>query len=67
MTEELETARRYRLHAEELRLIAEDVEDRSNRRILIEVAKDYEKMANSLEALHRVNSSKTFRFHSSAF
>jgi hypothetical protein len=62
MSEDLETARRYRAHAEELRLIAEAVEDRPNRRILIEVAKDYERMASSLEALHKSNTSWTSRF-----
>jgi hypothetical protein len=62
MSEELETARRYRAHAEELRQIAEGMKDEPNRRVIIQVAKDYEKMANSLEALHRSNISKTTRF-----
>jgi hypothetical protein len=60
MSEELETARRYRLHAEELRVIAQGTLAEPNRHILLEVANDYEKMAKSLEALHE-STNKTSR------
>jgi hypothetical protein len=49
MSVELETARRYRLHAEELRIIAEAMGLQPNRYVLLEVAADYEKMARALE------------------
>ena len=55
MSEELETAQRYRLHAEGLRLIAEGMGDQPNRRILLDVANDYDRMARSLEAIERRN------------
>jgi hypothetical protein len=67
MSEELETAQRYRSHAEELRIIAEGMEDRLNRWILIGVAKDYDKMASSLEARHRSSIATRTRFHHSLF
>jgi len=51
MSEELDTARRYRLHAEELRSIAEGMEPEIGREAVLEVAKDYERMAKSLEAI----------------
>jgi len=51
MSAELETARRYLLHAEELRAIAENMEADKSRDVVLEVAKDYERMAKSLEAI----------------
>ena len=51
MSEDLDTARRYRLHAEELRVIADGMESNPQRDVLLEVARDYESMAKSLEAL----------------
>ena len=51
MSEELDTARRYRLHAEELRLIAEGMEAEIGRDAVLQVADDYERMATSLEAI----------------
>ena len=51
MSAELETARRYLLHAEELRAIAETMEPDKSRDVVLEVAKDYERMAKSLEAI----------------
>lgn len=51
MSEEHDTARRYRLHAEELRMIAEKMDTEDNRDAVLQVAKDYEKMAKSLEAI----------------
>jgi hypothetical protein len=43
------------LHAEELRLIAEKMEAQSGRDTLLEVARDYENMAKSLDAMDRAN------------
>ena len=51
MGAELETARRYRLHAEELRVLAESMELDRSRDVVLEVAEDYERMAKSLEAI----------------
>jgi len=53
MGEELDTARRYRFHAEELRTIASDKEMRSSRESLLKIAADYERMAQTLEAIDR--------------
>ena len=55
MSEELETASRYRVHAEELRVIAEQDRDHETRRMLLRVADDYEHMAQTLEAIDRTN------------
>jgi len=51
MGAELETARRYRLHAEELRVIAENMDADNSRDAVLAVARDYERMAKSLEAI----------------
>ena len=51
MSYEQGTARRYRLHAEELRVIAEQDEHRPNKETLIRVARDYERMADSMETI----------------
>jgi hypothetical protein len=51
MGAELETARRYRLHAEELRVLAESMELNRSRDVVLAVAEDYERMAKSLEAI----------------
>lgn len=64
MSEELETARRYRLHARELRTIAERMVTQPSRHVLVAVANDYDKMANALEAIDRANDgAKTARSH----
>ena len=65
MSEELETARRYRAHARELRTIAKGETAEPNRQVLLEVARDYEKMAKALEAVHRANTNggKTASFY----
>jgi hypothetical protein len=60
MSENLETARRYRLHAEDLRSFAEGMETEPSRDAVVEVANDYERMAKSLEAMDR---STTVRLH----
>ena len=55
MTEEIDTANRYRVHAEELRAIAEQDRDSNTRRMLLKVADDYEHMAATLEAIDKTN------------
>lgn len=55
MSEETDTAFRYRQHAEELRAIAGDAKDRDMKRILMSIAVDYEHMADSMEAIDRTN------------
>lgn len=55
MSEELDTANRYRQRAEELRLIAEDETSKEARSTLWKIAADYERMAESLEAIDRAN------------
>ena len=51
MAEELETAQRFRLRAEEVRAIAEESYDKSVKESLLKIAADYEKMADSLIAI----------------
>ena len=53
MSEELETARRYRMHAEELRAIAGNKEMLPCQTALMEIARDYERMARTMESIHR--------------
>jgi len=55
MSEEIDTANRYRVHAEELRVIAEQDRDHETRRMLLKVADDYEHMAVTLEAIDKTN------------
>ena len=55
MSEELDTAVRYRLHAEELRTIAGDKLSPENRDTLMRLAEDYEHMAGTLEAIDKTN------------
>ena len=55
MSEELDTARRYRQRAEELKIIAEDESSLQTRRTLEQIASDYELMAETLEAIDRTN------------
>jgi hypothetical protein len=65
MSEDLETARRYRSHARELRAIAKSEAAEPNRHTLLAVARDYEKMAKALEVVHRTNThaGKTASFY----
>ena len=53
MSDELETATRYRSHAEELRAIAADMLNPDTRRTVLNIANDYDHMASSLEAIDR--------------
>jgi hypothetical protein len=55
MSEDLDTARRYRAHARELRAIATGKAATPNRDALLEVAKDYEEMAEALEGMHQAS------------
>lgn len=55
MSEELDTANRYRQRAEELRIIAEDERAQQTRLTLNQIAADYERMAETLEAIDRTN------------
>jgi len=57
MSEELETAQRYRVRAEELRTIAADDRTHANREALERIAKDYERMARTLESIDLSNRS----------
>lgn len=51
MDSESNAARRYRLYAEELRTMADDDGHRRTREMLLEVARDYELMAQSCGAI----------------
>jgi hypothetical protein len=53
VSDENETAERYRQRAEELRLIAANDSGAVNREAILKVAEDYERMANTLEARAR--------------
>ncbi len=55
MSEELETAARYRAHAKELRVIAEVQYNQETHDRLLGIAKDYDHMADTLEAIDRSN------------
>jgi hypothetical protein len=46
MGKEADTANRYRMRAEELRVIAGTIKDGANREILIKMAEDYEERAD---------------------
>jgi predicted homoserine dehydrogenase-like protein len=63
MSEELETARRYRLHAEELRIIAEAMGLQPNRHVLLQVAADYDQMARALERRGQPEDRRSMRVH----
>ena len=47
--EDLDSAAKYRRRAEELRQIAESVDDDKSRRTILQIAADYEKLALSRE------------------
>ena len=51
MSEELDTATRYRQHAEELRVIAAADRNRETRADLERIAENYERMAVTLEVI----------------
>jgi hypothetical protein len=53
MSEDRETATRYRQHAEELRVIAVHKTSAEIRGTLLSIADDYDRMAASLEAIEQ--------------
>jgi hypothetical protein len=55
MNKEQELARSYRLRGEELRTLADLDRDRRTRETLLGVARDYERMAQTLEAIDHTN------------
>ena len=55
MSEELETARRYRLRAEELRAIASESYTPKIRATLLQLAKGYDAVALTMEAIDQTN------------
>lgn len=57
MSVEIETALRYRTHAEELRTIAETDGHHQTQRVLLSIAGDYDRMAETFEQIDRTNQS----------
>jgi hypothetical protein len=55
MSYESDTAQRYRAHAEQLRAIAKADNLEETKRILTNVADDYDRMASALEAIDQTN------------
>jgi hypothetical protein len=51
MKEDLDSAERYRQRAEELRVIAEGINDRFSKKALMDIAADYERMATARELI----------------
>ena len=51
MKEDLDSAVRYRIRAEELRAIADTMKDAEAKKTLLDIAKDYERMARSRERI----------------
>jgi hypothetical protein len=51
MKEDLESAQRYRQRAEELRAIAQATVDPNARKALLQVAEDYERLAETRERI----------------
>ena len=57
MTLEMEAATRYRTHAEELRVIAESNGHHRTQQILLSIASDYDRMAETFEQIEQTNQS----------
>ena len=57
MSYEANAAKRYRLHAEELRTIAEYDGHEETRRSLLQTAKGYDVMADTFEKIEQTNRS----------
>ena len=53
MKEDRDSAKRYRHHAEELRVIAEGSKDLKTRKALLRVADDYDRMARSRDLIDK--------------
>ena len=58
MTLEAEAATRYRTHAEELRAIADSDGHFQTQRMLLSIANDYDRMAETFEQIERTNQSQ---------
>ncbi len=64
MSYEAKAAIRYREHAEELRVIADGDMYEATKRLLLHVAKDYEAMADTMDAIERAHkTSKAAKSH----
>jgi hypothetical protein len=61
MNTETETAKRYRRHAEELRTIAADKQAKDNRQALLRLALDYERMADTMDAIAQTDRTMRMR------
>ena len=55
MKQDLDSAAQYLQRAEELRVIAEATKDLSARETLLDIAKDYERMAASRKRIDRID------------
>jgi len=55
MRDNAEVARSHRLRAEELRTIAESMQDKGTRKTLLQLADDYEQWARAAEETDRAN------------
>jgi len=55
MSDELDNAKRYRLRAEELRVVAADETNRDHRLALERIARDYDTMADTMERIDKTN------------
>jgi hypothetical protein len=51
MKEDLDSAARYRQRAEELRAIADATTDLGNKKTLLDIAEDYERLARTRERI----------------
>ena len=58
MSEKLDSASRYRQRAEELRAIAEDTKDGRAKKALLEVAEEYDRMAETRERVDKLESQR---------
>jgi hypothetical protein len=61
LSDEQELAQSYRIRAEELRTISELDENRHTRDMLVEVAKDYDRMATTMDAIDHTNKTMSRR------
>jgi hypothetical protein len=58
MKEDLDSAARYRQRAEDLRALAAETRDTKARNALLDVADDYERMAQSRERIDRLETKR---------
>jgi hypothetical protein len=55
MSEETDAAAQYRQHAEDLRTISTEAFDPKTKKALLKIASDYERMAESMDAIEQTN------------